>query len=390
VGTDETAKRFGGEMTYAITRRRGPVLVPLPKAREGRAIRRVFDNSQIIERFEKWLLICGKSENTRITYRNAARQFAKYLVDKPLTAATPEDVRGFIGNLYARGLAATTIQARLDALRVLGDCLQLGGLVRASVPRFILRRKLPKRLPHAISEKEIEQLIAAARTPRDRAILELGYASGLRVNELANLRVEDVNLSGRSLIVRQGKGGNDRIALFGRPAAAALRDYIGNRTSGRLFLQHPLRQRGGVWFDRRWHIWFGQWRETDDNGKRVMRTVRLGDYEIPTRERARLALDAYLKNSNRLPEKEPDTKPLGKKGVYRVIVAVAKRAGIKGVHPHILRHSCATHCLNHGMDIRFVQELLGHTSLMATQKYLHVATANLLEVHAKFFPKGRP
>jgi Phage integrase family len=65
-----------------------------------------------------------------------------------------------------------------------------------------------------------------------------------------------------------------------------------------------------------------------------------------------------------------------------------KRAGISGMHPHVLRHSCATHCLNHGMDIRFVQELLGHKNLQATQKYLHVATANLQRVHKKFLPRG--
>jgi len=375
-------------MIYAITHKRGPTILVPPRKQGSSAIRRVFDNSQIIERFGKWLLVIGKAENTRINYMLSARQFAKFLIDKPLTAATKEDVRDFIGSLYAKGLAATSIQARLDALRVMGDCLQLGGLVRASVPRYILRRKLPKRLPHAKSEKEIERLIAAAGTPRDRAILELGYASGLRVNELANLRIEDVNLRGRSLIVRQGKGGNDRIGLFGRPATAALREYLGNRTAGRLFLQHPRHQRGGVFMDRRYHIWFGQWRETDENGKRVMRTVRLGDYEIPNRERARLALDAFLRNENKLPERGPDTKPLGKKGVYRVIVAAAKRADIAEVHPHVLRHSMATHCLNHGMDIRHVQELLGHMGLGATQKYLHVATSSLKQIHTKFFPKG--
>jgi site-specific recombinase XerD len=351
---------------------------------ESKAIRRIFNNDQLIERFDKWLLICGKAANTRLSYVLSAKRFAKF-IEKPLTAATKEDVRAFMGSLYVKGLAASTIQARLDALRVLGDCLQLGGQVRASVPRYILRRKIPKRLPQAKTEEEIERLIGAARTFRDRAIIELGYASGLRVNELANLRIEDVNLRSRSLTVRQGKGGNDRIALFGRPAAAALRDYIGNRTNGRLFLQHPHRQRGGVWFDKRHHIWFGQWRETDDNGKRVMRTVKLGDYNISNRERARIALDAYL--GGKLPEGEPDDKPMGKKGVYRVIVAAAKRAGITGVHPHTLRHSCATHCLNRGMDIRHVQELLGHTSLVATQKYLHLATANLQAIHAKFFPR---
>lgn len=360
---------------------------PTPTVSKPGQIRRVFDNSQIIERFGKWLLVCGKAENTRINYTLAVRQFAKFLVDKPLTAATKEDVRDFIGHLYAKGLAATTIQARLDTLRVFGDCLHLGGLVRASVPRFILRRKIPKHLPHVLSEEQINKLIAAARSPRDLAILELGYGSGLRVSELAHLRVEDVNLRGRSLTVRQGKGGNDRVALFGRPAAVALREYIGGRTSGRLFLQHPRQQRGGVTRDQ-WGTWRGWWRETDDNGKSVQRTVRLGDYELPTKERARLALDAYLKNENKLPKRKPDTKPLGKQGVYRVIVQTARRAGITGVHPHLLRHSMATHCLDHGMDIRHVQELLGHTSLMATQKYSHLSTVKLKQVHTKFFPKG--
>ncbi len=363
--------------------------LPLPSQKGSkRAIRRIFDNSQIIERFAKWLLVCGKAKNTRDSYTLAAKQFAKFLLDKPLTAATKGDVRAFVMHLYMKKFAATTIQVRLDALRVLFDCLQLGGQVRASVPRFIVRRKLPKHLPQVLSEQQIKRLIAAARTPRDLAILELEYASGLRVTELANLRIEDVNLRARSLTVRQGKGGDDRIALFGRPAADALRAYIGNRISGRLFLQHPRRQRGGVWFDSRWHIWFGQWRETDDNGKRVMRTVRLGSYDLPTRERARLALDAYLRNTNKLPEREPDSLPLGKMGVYRVVVQTARRAGITGVHPHILRHSMATHCIDHGMDIRHVQELLGHTSLMATQKYLHLSTTNLKRVHTKFFPKG--
>jgi integrase/recombinase XerD len=347
------------------------------------AIRRIFNNDQLIERFDKWLLICGKAANTRLSYALAAKQFAQSLVNKPLTAVTKEDVRAFVGYLYARNLAATTIQARLDALRVLGDFLTLGGQVRICVPRYILRRKLPKRLPHAKSEEEIESLITGARTPRDLAIIELGYASALRVSELANLRIEDLNLSACSLVVRQGKGGNDRVAHFGRPAA--LREYLGERTSGPVFLQQRYSQRGSVTLGHH-HIWYGQWRETDEKGKRVLRTVRLGDYELPTKQRAREVLDAYL--ADKLPRRKPGTLRLGKMGIYRVIVKAAKRAGLVGVHPHILRHSCATHCLNRGMDIRFVQELLGHTSLVATQKYLHLATVQIQSVHAKFHPRG--
>jgi site-specific recombinase XerD len=377
---------------YAITHKQGNAAVIQPEQRSY-ACRRIFNNDQIIERFDKWLLICGKAKNTRESYTLAAKQLGKFLVNKPLTAITKEDVRGFIGFLYTKGFVASTIQTRLDALRCLGDCLQLGGQTRASVPRYLVRRKLPKRLPPVKSEAEIRRLIRATRTPRDLAIMELGYASGLRVNELANLRIEDVNLRARSLIVREGKGGEDRIALFGRPAADALRNYFGKRKHGPAFVRHQ--QRGTVYKDG--NTWWAKWAENDEhgepvfqeNGRRTVRNIRLGDFEIPNEERARQALEAFIladKNRTIRPEKTPAC-GLTTRQVYRVIVAAAKRAGITGVHPHVLRHSCATHCLNHGMDIRHVQELLGHTSLVATQKYLHLATANLQKTHTKFFPR---
>src|SRR5262249_8215304 len=153
-----------------------------------------------------------------------------------------EDVKAFLASLYAKGMAPATIQARLDTLRVFFDFLTLGSQVRTSVPRFVSRRKLPQRLPPAKSEQEIEQLINAACCPRDRAIIELAYASGLRASELANLRVEDIDLNARSLIVRQGKGGDDRLALFGRAAAEALSEYIGDRKSGAVFRSQPRQQ----------------------------------------------------------------------------------------------------------------------------------------------------
>jgi site-specific recombinase XerD len=378
---------------YAITQKQGNASI-IQQTQQSYACRRIFNNDQIIERFDKWLLICGKAKNTRDSYTLAAKQLGKFLVNKPLTAMTKEDVRGFIGFLYTKGFAASTIQTRLDALRCLGDCLQLGGQTRASVPRYLLRRKLPKRLPPVKSEEEIERLIAAARPPRDLAIMELGYASGLRVAELANLRIEDINLRGRSLIVRQGKGGEDRIALFGRRAADALRNYFGKRTSGPAFVRQQ--QRGCVYKDG--NTWWAKWPENDEhgepvfqeNGRRTVRNIRLGDFEIPNEERARQALDAFIladKNRTIHREKTPCC-GLTTRQIYRIIVKAAKRAGIAGVHPHVLRHSMATHCLDRGMDIRHVQELLGHTSLVATQKYLHLATANLKRIHTKFFPKG--
>jgi integrase/recombinase XerD len=375
--------------TYLVNLSKSRALPKLPGS-EPKSIRRIFNNDQLIERFGRWLLVCGKAENTRVNYVLAAKQFAKFLVNKPLTAATKEDVRAWIFSLYTKPLAATTMQHRLDSIRALFDCLQLGGQVRAAVPRFVLRRKLPKRLPHAISEEEIERLIAAARTPRERALIELGYASALRISELAHLNVEDLNLRARSLIVRRGKGGDDRIGLFGKQAAYALREYLGERQTGPLFVPEPRieRQQGGVTCGK-YGDWWGQWRELDATGKkRVLRSIRLGDYEIGTRERAREALRHYLEYKLTPYVRPVPARRVVVRSLYRDIVKVAKRAGISGMHPHVLRHSCATHCLNRGMDIRFLQDLLGHTSLMATQKYLHLATANLKKVHEKFFPRG--
>jgi integrase/recombinase XerD len=366
--------------------------IPAPKFQRG-AIRRIFNNDQLIERFGKWLLIVGKAKNTRINYELGVRQFGRFL-DKPLAAATKEDVKAFIAHLYAKRMAPSTIQVRLDTLRVFFDCLALGGQVRTSVPRFVTRRKLPQRLPKAKSKEEIERIIAAARNPRDLAILELLYASGLRVDELSRVRCEDLHLRARSLVVRQGKGGDDRIALFGRKAAAALKAYLGERQTGFVFRQlddyvnRP--QRGGVSRDR-WGTWWGFWRETDDNGKRKMKAVRLGDYDLPTRERARLALEAFLTAEGKIGatvprEVNPDA-AFTTRQIWRIVVKAAQRAGVSGVHPHTFRHSMATHCLDHGMDIRVVQELLGHTSLVATQKYLHLSTVNIQRIHAKFFPR---
>src|SRR5258708_5208345 len=365
---------------------------PPPKS-TSRAIRRIFNNEQLIERFGKWLLICGKSKNTRVNYELGVRQFGRFL-DKPLTAATKEDVKAFFANLYAKGMAPSTIQMRLDTLRVFFDCLALGGQVRVSAPRFVTRRKLPQRLPKSKSEEEIKRIIAAARNPRDLAVLELFYASGIRVAELSHLRCEDVSLRARSLTVREGKGGDDRIALFGRKAAAALEAYLGARQTG--FVFRPLDdyvnkpQRGGV--SRRWGTWWGRWRETNPDGKRKLKAVRLGGNEITTRERARLCLEAFLTAEGKfgatVPRKINPNAALTTRQVWRIVVNAARRAGVAGVHPHTFRHSMATHCLDHGMDIRHVQELLGHTSLMATQKYLHVSVVNLQKAHAKFFPKG--
>jgi site-specific recombinase XerD len=312
----------------ALARRARPTLAPY-KPPVQKAPRRLFDNAQLISRFDTWLQVTGKAENTRISYIFIVKRFAAFLNDKPLNTVQAHDVRALLGQLHESNFGSTTIATNHFALRTFYDFLQLGDQVSTMAPRRVLARKLPKRLPHAIPEGDIAKLIAAASNPRDLAIIELLYASALRVNELANLNIKDLSLKEQSLIVREGKGGKDRIALFGGPAERALRAYIGNRTTGPLFL--PLNRPDG-----------------------------------PVEGFARLTV----------------------RGICRIVAETAERAGIEHVHPHMLRHSCATHMLNRGADIRAIQELLGHANVATTARYLHVAIANLEAAHGKFHPHG--
>ncbi len=370
-----------------LVRRSQPHSLAVPSSRP--LVRRIFNSSNInqtLARFESYLIYKNFSKHTRKKYLFVVRQFLEFLGEKSFAAAKKLDYLAYFEMLSNKGLRAQSIQNSHYALRAFSKSLRLSGQIPVSIPHSVLIRKAPKRLPHAKSIEEIESLIAAAGSLRNTALLELGYAAGLRVSELSALRCEDVELKARSLTVRNGKGGKDRIALFGRKAAAAIEYYLAGRKRGPVFVAQPRRQRGGLWRDRH-GTWFGQWRETARNGKHVMRTVRLGDYELPTKERARIALDAYL--ADKLPA-QPGVIPengLSTKGIWRIVSDAAKRAGLTGVHPHTLRHSFASHLLNAGADLRSIQELLGHETVVTTQKYLHIAQAPLIATHAKFHPR---
>jgi site-specific recombinase XerD len=369
-------------MTRSLVRYRQP-LQP-PKATLARPIRRrSFANEILVSKFDRYLEVIKRSPLTRIKYAAWLKQFGAFLDGKNFAVATREDVRGFLATLFDRNVQKGTIASALYALRNFYRFLQLGDQVLIEVPRQVQVTKIPKRLPHALSLQEIKRILAAAGTPRNLALLELAFASGLRVSELANLRIEEVNLKARSLVVREGKGGNDRIGLFGRPAAAALRAYLGDRTSGFVFQPEPRRQKGGVTRGKGGD-WWRQWRE---GGK--MHSIRLGDYEIPTAERARQALADFLRAKLPPAKEAPPERRLSPRSIFRIVVKVAKRAGIeKKVGPHTFRHSCFTACLNGGMDIRYIQQLAGHKNLNFTQRYLHISMDRLKATHTRFLKRG--
>lgn len=348
-------------------------------------------NLKLVEGFNKWLTVGKLSRNTGLTYSNFVKQFATFIGDLDLREIKRVHVSHWLEYLTDhRGVSSTSAATALFALRKFYDFLNLGDVCRSCAPRMIPTRKIPKRLPQALNESQIKELLRGARKPRDLAIIELFYASGVRCNELRMLNVEDVyfdaDLTGGSVTVHHGKGDKERIVLIGKFAARALKTYLDARVSGPLFLSQPQIQQGGITRDQ-WGTWRGWWRETNGKGERVMRTIRLGDYELPTKEAARRAL-------KRIIEKQPglrqQTLPgrLSTKSLWRIITTAARRAGLGDVHPHQLRHSFATHLINHGADILYVSHLLGHATVSVTARYIHIAIEELIRTHHKFHPRG--
>jgi integrase/recombinase XerC len=247
----------------------------------------------------------------------------------------PLAVRSFLAALTRKGLSKRSQGRALSAVRSLFRFACREGTLEANPAQGVRTPKVPKTLPRHLRPGEVEPLIEAPEGEgplvlRDRAILELLYAAGLRVSELVGLDWPDVDLPARVLRV-MGKGSKERMVPFGRPAAAALR----------------------AWLD----VW-DTLRDASEEGQPVFLTAkgkRLGDRQV------RRVIDRWVD-----------------------VAAVAR-----GVHPHTLRHTFATHLLEGGADLRAIQELLGHSSLSTTQKYTHLEVERLLSVYRDAHPRAR-
>jgi integrase/recombinase XerC len=245
------------------------------------------------------------------------------------SALTRTALRSFLVAVHARGGSRATAARKLAAVRTFLRYLRREGLIDADPGALVRAPRREVRMPAHLSEDEMVALVeaAAGEDPlgrRDRAILELFYASGLRLSELVGLDLEDVNL-GSKIVRVLGKGGRQRLVPFNASTASAIRAYLthrGARDTEALFLNH----RGG------------------------RLTVRSVD-----------------------------------RIVRRYAMASGARPGIS---PHALRHSFATHLLQRGADLRVIQELLGHARLGTTERYTHVNAARLLEVYRKSHPRA--
>jgi integrase/recombinase XerC len=262
-------------------------------------------------------------------------------------------IRGFLADTHKRGQARATSARKLAATRTFLRYLRREGLLAGDPGALVPTPKREVRMPAHLSEDEMSRLIAApADSPlgrRDHAILELFYASGLRLSELVGLDVEDLNLTAKMVRVL-GKGGKERIVPFNNSTAVAVRAYLKDR---QLLVRQAPRRTGPP----------PKLPAKTEGGRHEGK----GDPLFVNYRGTRLT----VRSVDRL--------------VRRHVASSSARMGIS---PHALRHSFATHLLQRGADLRAIQELLGHARLSTTQRYTHVDAAQLLAVYRKSHPRA--
>lgn len=228
---------------------------------------------ELVSRFSDWLVCQRYSRVTFGVYNRVVKQFFQFWGGRKLSSVTHHDIRAFLIELSTRDLSADILHRYIWALRCFFDFLCMGGLVDESAPRLIRPRPVLHPLPRVLSAQNVRKLIRAASSTRNRAIFELFYATGCRVSELVNIRMEDVDFAARTIRIR-GKG-KDRRVLFGTTAKKALLAYLGGRQTGFLFQNQPRVQVGCVSWNG--SCWGGYWFDyTDPTGHPRNRCVALG------------------------------------------------------------------------------------------------------------------
>jgi integrase/recombinase XerC len=245
-------------------------------------------------------------------------------------------IRGFLSQLYERGLDKTSVARSLAAVRSLYRWLAQEGVVEQNPAALVTTPKLPKKLPRVPTIEEMNTVLdgempdAAAFPERDRLILELLYGCGIRNSELTGIKLDDIRLSAEAILIR-GKGKKERYVPFGESVSVALAAYL------------PVRQRllGGK-----------------KNTSALLINQRGG--------------------------------PLTTRSVGRIVKKIAVAKGLSpDVHPHTLRHAFGTHMLEEGADLRAIQEMLGHERLSTTQRYTQLSIKHVLQVYDQTHPRAK-
>ena len=293
---------------------------------------------ELIEAFLNYISVeRGLSRNTIISYSEDLKAYADYLKSHSLgsiSATTKNEIVGFMMARKDRGLAANSVARSLAAIRMFYRFLVRERVLKVDPSSLVDSPRLWKKIPETLSVNEVDVLLAQPNVRdqkqgiRDRAILETLYATGMRVSEAVNLKLDNVNMD-VGFLRCIGKGDKERIIPLGKKAITSIKRYL--EASRPVLLKK---------------------KESD-----VLFVSRLG-------------------------------KKISRQSLWKLIKRYAKLARIKKtIKPHILRHSFATHLLERGADLRSVQEMLGHASISTTQLYTHINKERLKSIHRMYHPR---
>jgi len=294
---------------------------------------------QEIESFVRFLAVeRGLSENYQLSTRRSLAEFAEWCgrtreISRPHDVTLPV-ISDYLAFRKRGGLSASSIKLIVVALKIFFRFLVGRKIIERDVTETLTLPRIERYLPETLNELQVEQLIESVDTKqplglRDRSMIELLYASGLRISELANARLENFDANERILRVT-GKGNKTRLVPVGQKACAAIASYLST--------------------------------------------------ERPKLVRRRMSSEIFLSARG--------TK-LTTTRIWQIVKACARRSGLEtNIYPHLLRHSFATHLLGNGADLRIIQEMLGHADISTTQVYTHVDQQRLKAVHRKFHPRA--
>ena len=273
--------------------------------------------------------------NTQAAYRRDLRDFTGWLAGRLPATLNVRDLGDYFAALAKKGLARASIARQAATLKTFYAFLQLEGVITESPAELITAAKRDDVIPGTLSPAQVDRLLespegGSPRACRDRALLELLYATGCRASEVSTLRIGDVHLA-ESFCTCRGKGNKERVVPLGRRAIAAVRAWLDGPR------QAFASRAAGM----------PSWAVLSTRGNRLSRMR-----------------------------------------IWEIVRLHAENAGVPSdVGPHTLRHSFATHLVAGGVDLRHVQEMLGHASIATTQRYTHVDAGRLRAVHEKFHPR---
>lgn len=281
------------------------------------------------------------SPKTVASYQSDIEKFFDFLLKEGVLMDQVDliVIRNFLTNELQNGISKRSCRRRLSALKQFYSFMQKKGWVEDNPFLYIQTPKTEKKYPHALYKEQVQEVLKnnALRTDelvvRDQAILSVLYYCGLRAAELVALTMQDVNLRNRMLVVKHGKGNKERLVPFTDECRDAVQKYL-------------------------------------------------------TEERPKLAVKSEKLQSTLFLNSKGN--PLTTRGLEYILDSIQQKTGtFVGLHPHILRHSFATHLLENGADLRVIQDLLGHKSLNATQVYTHVTAEAMKQEYIDAFPRAR-